>query len=127
LVEKDSGDLIGFCGVGPELVADTEEINLGYRLARKFWNQGFATEAVKGVIDYAFNQKNFESVIVIIESEHGASVRVAEKAGFDHHTKLEFHGRTVCLYRMTCQDWSISHNKLRHSDPIHSARFCAEK
>lgn len=111
LVEKDSGDLVGFCGVGPELVADVEEINLGYRLARKFWNQGFATEAVKGVLDYAFGQKNFASVVVIIEPEHGASVRVSEKAGFRHYTKLEFHGRPVRLCRMTCQDWSILHNK----------------
>jgi len=58
-------------------------------------------------------KKNFESVVVIIEPEHGASIRVSEKAGFDHNTKLEFHGRTVCLYRMTYQDWSILNNKLK--------------
>ena len=34
--EKKSGDFIGFCGVGPELVADVEQISLGYRLARRF-------------------------------------------------------------------------------------------
>nr|WP_281171849.1 GNAT family N-acetyltransferase [Aliagarivorans taiwanensis] len=46
LVEKETGELIGFCGVGPELIAGVEEINLGYRLAQKFWNRGLATEAV---------------------------------------------------------------------------------
>src|SRR5690606_19209829 len=43
LCEKESGNFIGFCGVGPELVGDVEEINLGYRLARRFWHQGYAT------------------------------------------------------------------------------------
>lgn len=111
LLEKGSGDLIGFCGVGPELLGEVEEINLGYRLARKFWSQGYATEAVKGVMQYAFDQKNCESVVVIIEPEHTASIRVTEKAGFGGYTVHEFHNRKVRLYRMTCEDWAL-HNKL---------------
>lgn len=81
LCEKESGNFIGFCGVGPELVGDVEEINLGYRLARRFWHQGYATEAVKGVLRYAFDQKDCESVVVIIEPEHTASVRVRRRSG----------------------------------------------
>lgn len=110
LLEKTSGDLIGFCGIGPELVGDVEEINLGYRLARRFWGRGFATESVNGVMSYAFDQKNCESVVVIIEPEHTASVRVTEKAGFGGYTIHEFHDRSVRLYRMTCKDW-VLHNE----------------
>lgn len=107
LLEKASGELIGFCGVGPELVDDVEEINLGYRLARRFWNQGLATEAAKGVMQYAFDQKHCESVVVIIEPEHTASVRVTEKVGFGDYTVRDFHNRPVRLYRMTCEDWAL--------------------
>ena len=110
LFEKESGDLIGFCGVGPEFVGEIEEINLGYRLARRFWRQGFATEAVKGVMQYAFEQKHCESVVVIIEPEHTASVRVTEKSGFRDYTVRNFHNRLVRLYRMTCEGWAL-HNK----------------
>lgn len=113
LLEKTSGNLIGFCGVSPELVDDVEEINLGYRLARRFWNQGFATEAVNGVMSYAFDQKHCESVVVIIEPEHTASVRVTEKVGFGDYTIHEFHDRPVRLYRMTCQDWALHNKKLK--------------
>jgi len=109
LLEKSSGDLVGFCGISPELVEDVEEMNLGYRLGRRFWNQGFATEAVNAVTDYAFEQKHCESVVAIIEPEHVASVRVSEKAGFHDYTIREFHGRPVRLYRMTCQDWRRIH------------------
>ncbi|GGB93419.1 N-acetyltransferase [Marinobacterium zhoushanense] len=110
LREKGSSELIGFCGVGPEIVREVEETNLGYRLARRYWGQGFATEAVRGVLRYAFDQKKCESVVVIIEPEHVASVRVTEKAGFGEYTVQEFHNRPVRLYRMTCEDWAL-HNQ----------------
>ncbi len=110
LKKASDGDLIGFCGVAPELVDDIEEINLGYRLARRHWNQGFATEAVNAVLSYAFDKKYCESVVVIIEPEHTASVRVAKKAGFGDYTTHEFHDLPVQLYRMTYQDWAL-HNK----------------
>jgi len=108
LVEKRSGDLIGFCGVGPEQVEGVEEINLGYRLAQRFWNQGIASEAVEGVLQYAFDTKHCESVVVIIEPDHIASVRVTEKAGFGDYRVREFHGRPVRVYRMSREDWVSS-------------------
>lgn len=115
IVEKGSDELVGFCGVSPEMVAGVEEINLGYRLARKFWNRGLATEAVKGVLDYAFGKKSLTSVVVIIEPEHMASVRVSEKSGFGKYTNLEFHGRLVRLYRMTRHDGNALHNNAMHA------------
>ncbi|ASA54559.1 GNAT family N-acetyltransferase [Vibrio gazogenes] len=115
LSEKESGDLIGFCGVGPELVGEVEEINLGYRLARRYWHQGLATEAAKGVINYAFDLKRCESIVVIIEPEHTASVRVAEKAGFGDYTVQEFHNRLVRLYRLKFKNWAL-HNKSMQAD-----------
>lgn len=105
LVEKGTGTLMGFCGVGPELVDDVEETNLGYRLAQQYWNQGFATEAAQGVMRYVFEQKHSESVVVIIEPEHVASVRVTEKSGFRDYCTQEFHGRPVRIYRMSREGW----------------------
>ncbi|MEW8626422.1 MAG: GNAT family N-acetyltransferase [Candidatus Thiodiazotropha sp.] len=108
LIEKKSGDLIGFCGVGPEVVEDAELMNLGYRLAREYWNLGYATEAVNGVLEFVFSEKKIESVVVIIEPEHLASLKVAEKAGFIDYTNMEFHDRPVRIYRLALQDWFSS-------------------
>ncbi len=116
LVEKDSNDLVGFCGVGPEMVDGIEEANLGYRLARKYWNQGLASEAAKGVLDYAFGRRQLATVVVIIEPEHVASLRVAENAGFNEFSVIAFHGRPVRLYRLSCQEWSV----LRNNDTNHT-------
>lgn len=105
LIDKKGSELMGICGVGPEMVADAEEINLGYRLANRYWNKGLASEAAKAVLDYAFGNRVFHSVIVLIEPEHVASMKVAEKAGFSKFDALEFPGRPVSLYRLTSEQW----------------------
>ncbi|WP_036548928.1 GNAT family N-acetyltransferase [Nitrincola lacisaponensis] len=110
LIEKKNSELIGFCGVGPETVADVEEINLGYRLARRYWNKGLASEVARVVLNYVFEEKLFDSVVVIIEPEHVASLKVAENAGFSNFDVLEFHGRSVRLYRLTSEQWKTLHN-----------------
>ncbi|MDI5985348.1 GNAT family N-acetyltransferase [Halomonas sp. M4R5S39] len=109
LIDKKDSALIGFCGVGPELVADVEEINLGYRLATRYWNMGLASEAAKAILNYAFGNRQFHSVVVIIEPEHVASLKVAEKAGFAKFDALEFHGRPVRLYRLAWEQWDAMH------------------
>ena len=103
LIDKFDSALVGFCGVGPELVADVEEISLGYRLATRYWNKGLASEAAKAVLDYAFERRLCDSVVVIIEPEHAASLRVAEKIGFSGFDVIEFHGGPVRLYRLTAE------------------------
>ena len=101
LIDKVDSALVGFCGVGPELVADVEEISLGYRLARRYWKKGLASEAAKAVLDYAFERRLCRSVVAIIEPENVASLRVAEKLGFGGFDVVEFEGRPVRLYRLT--------------------------
>lgn len=110
LVEKDSLALIGFCGVGPERIGEVKEINLGYRLARRYWGCGLATESVRAALAYAFGAMSFDSVVVIIEPDHVASLRVAEKTGFSKFREVVFHEKPVRLYRLTHGDWTQSHN-----------------
>lgn len=102
LEDKVSHELVGFCGVSPEQVNGVEEASLGYRLAQRYWNQGLATEAAKGVLAYVCAGGLLESVVVIIEPEHIASIKVAERVGFKDFEVLEFHDRPVRLYRLDC-------------------------
>jgi len=115
LIDKESSVFIGFCGVSPEIVAGVEEPNLGYRLATNFWNKGLASESAKGILGYVFEHTQYQSVVVIIEPEHVASLKVAEKAGFSSFDTLEFHNRPVRLYRLTRQRWDTLHNKAMHA------------
>lgn len=105
LIDRSDGSLIGFCGVSPEAVGAVVEMNLGYRLARRFWGRGLATEAARYVVSQVFEQGLASSIVVIIEPEHVASLRVAEKTGFTDFSELVFHGKPVRLYRLTADRW----------------------
>ncbi len=101
LIARDSHELVGFCGVVPEEVQGQQEFNLGYRLARRYWGQGLAAEAAQEVLRIVFAGPDIDSVVVIIEPDHPASMRVAEKAGFSRFERIDFHDRPVQLYRMS--------------------------
>jgi RimJ/RimL family protein N-acetyltransferase len=99
LVEKDSEALAGFCGLSPELIECTEEVQVGYRLAPQFWGRGLAAEAVAEVLTLGLQRFSLPAIAAIVEPEHTASVRVLEKSGFKSFERKWFHGRNVRVYR----------------------------
>ncbi|QOR38073.1 GNAT family N-acetyltransferase [Billgrantia diversa] len=105
LVDRQDGNFVGFCGVSPEKIQGTLELNLGYRLAKRYWGQGLATEAALAALEHAFSDRRFDSIVAIVESAHAASLRVVEKVGFGCFEALEFHKRPVRLYRMQRAQW----------------------
>jgi len=70
--------LIGGCGVDPR--ADNAE--LGYWLGAPYWGRGFATEAVRAVIDYAFGDLAYETLQAGARVSNPVSRRVLEKCAF---------------------------------------------
>jgi RimJ/RimL family protein N-acetyltransferase len=70
--------LIGACGVDPR----AEGVEIGYWLGVHYWGRGFATEAVRAVIDYAFGDLEHESLQAGARVSNPASRRVLEKCAF---------------------------------------------
>ncbi|HEX9998104.1 MAG TPA: GNAT family N-acetyltransferase [Abditibacterium sp.] len=58
-----------------------QSVEIGYSMLSQFQNQGYASEAVSGMVDWAFAQ-NVESVSAETLPELSASIRVLEKNGF---------------------------------------------
>jgi RimJ/RimL family protein N-acetyltransferase len=54
---------------------------LGYVLARPYWNQGLMTEALQPIVDWALTQPNIYRVWAVCDYENLASARVMEKVG----------------------------------------------
>ncbi len=101
LIHKNSNELIGFCGLIKQVVDDKECIELGYRLAKKYWGQGLATEAAQAARDYAFKDLNIQQLISIIHPENIASKKVASKTGMRFIKKTIFQGIDVEIYGVT--------------------------
>lgn len=76
---KDDHSFIGWCGLKyrPEL----DEMDLGYRLSKKAWGKGFATEAARHTLNYGFKQLNLALIIGRAHIENLASIKVLEKIG----------------------------------------------
>lgn len=93
VVEKRSGDLIGYCGLFyfPD-INGRPEVEVGYRLARVWWGRGYATEAVIAARDYAFTTLGISRLVALIDPANTASIRVAEKAGLRHEGEVTLAG-----------------------------------
>jgi len=60
----------------------TDGAELGYWLGVPFWGRGYATEAVRAVIDYGFGALGYEVLHSGARVSNPASRRVLEKCGF---------------------------------------------
>ena len=95
VVEQHSRDVIGYCGLFyfPE-VGGQPEVEIGYRLARAAWGQGYATEAARVVCDFAFRTLGLPRLIAMVDPSNVASIRVAEKLGMQYEKEVMFEGYT---------------------------------
>ncbi|ESQ16040.1 MAG: GNAT family N-acetyltransferase [Thiohalocapsa sp. PB-PSB1] len=105
LIEKQSGDLIGFCGLSHATVDAADVVEIAYRLARNQWGKGLASEAAGKVLDYGFSICNIESIVGIVSHRHRASIRVLEKVGFQWFYRTRYSGWDVRVYRLSKHDW----------------------
>jgi RimJ/RimL family protein N-acetyltransferase len=81
VILKESGELIGDCGLEQMEVEGERVAELGYDFRSEYWNQGFATEAACAVREYAFDILKLPQLISLIRVGNLASKRVAEKVG----------------------------------------------
>jgi aminoglycoside 6'-N-acetyltransferase len=80
VLERDGGALVGDVGMSP---ADGEPgvLKVGYTVDPAFQGRGYATEAVRALIGYAFDVLGADVVRAYADADNLASIRVAEKAG----------------------------------------------
>ena len=83
VINKLDHEFIGWCGL--RYVTDKNEYDVGYRLNKRFWNKGYATEAAKACIDIGFNKFNIKRIIGNVMKENIASIRVLEKIGMTYY------------------------------------------
>ncbi len=80
-IHRDTGAIIGRCGLLPWALDGKREVEVAYLFARQHWGQGLATEAARALRDHAFGKLNLTRLVCLIQHGHGASIRVAEKIG----------------------------------------------
>ncbi len=79
LTLKETSQIIGWSGL--KLNSD-KEVDLGFRLFKKYWNQGFATESAFANLKYGFETLRLEKIVGHAHVENHASLRILNKVGF---------------------------------------------
>ena len=101
IVRKSDSEIIGYCGL-TELpdIEGGPELEVGYRLIRSAWGNGYATEAASAVRDYAFSELDQTRLVSLIDPTNTRSIRVAEKLGmnFEKEVLLENYDYPDHLY-----------------------------
>ncbi len=92
--------MIGHCGLLIQTVDQVQELEVGYSLLPEFWNNGYATEAAKKCLEYAFANELSESVISIISITNLPSEKVALKNGMTISQQTTYHGNKVNIFRI---------------------------
>ncbi|NNE43879.1 MAG: GNAT family N-acetyltransferase [Gemmatimonadetes bacterium] len=79
VVLKETGDVVGFCGVVHP--GGQPEPEIKYAFLRAWWGRGLATETVRGMIDYARNRHGIRRIIATTYPQNYPSHNVLRKAG----------------------------------------------
>lgn len=94
--EKATGELAGRVGCWrPE---GWPGLEVGWTLRRSFWGRGYATEAARASIEYAFTTLDQMRVISLIAPENVNSIRVAERLGEKPEGEWDVFGTKVIVY-----------------------------
>jgi RimJ/RimL family protein N-acetyltransferase len=77
------------------------EVEIGWRLVRSAWGQGYATEAAQPILNHALQVLHLPRVIADIDPANAASASVACKLGFVPEGTVPYAGRVVTRYVAT--------------------------
>lgn len=103
VIEKSSDEFVGWCGLWR--LKETDEIEIGYAVAKDFQGKGYATEAAAAVLGYGFETLRLKKIVAVARPENAASRRVMEKLGMRYDYTGEFYSKQLVHYTITKNDY----------------------
>jgi RimJ/RimL family protein N-acetyltransferase len=116
---KASQEPIGFCGLSyanmPGIFPD-QAVEIGWRLATRFWGKGYASEAARALLGFAFGEKKIEAVVSFAVAENQRSTGVMKRVGMHRVPGMDFnhprvpdthpHLKPHVVYAITADEWN---------------------
>ncbi len=111
---KADGALLGFCGLkranAPGAEALHGEVEIGWRLREDAWGQGYAGEAARASLDFAFGPLAAPRVVALTVEGNAASRRLMERLGMTRRPVLDYEGPDwaegiVIVHRIEREEW----------------------
>lgn len=120
MIEKAHGDfpggeLVGHCGikrVDNPLAKNQGDHEVGWLVREDRWRRGYAEEAMRAVLDWAFGRVGAPHVVALTSNANTASWTLMQKLGMRRRKDLDFEDpayppedRTTILYSLDAADW----------------------
>lgn len=111
LIERETGDIVGAGAIQnlrreatplPDLACPLE---IGWRLRRDRWGQGFAVEAARSMADFAFKSLNAPELLAVCHPDNAASAAVMKRLGMAEAGLQRWYGRDLLTYRIDAEQW----------------------
>jgi RimJ/RimL family protein N-acetyltransferase len=113
---KEAGTFVGAVGLFKVSYTAhfTPAVEVGWRISRPFWGQGYAPEAAEGVLRFGFEDLRLQEIVANASAGNTRSQRVMTKLGMSHDAEDDFDHplipednplRRQVLYRLTRDRW----------------------
>ena len=113
VILKETGEMIGDCGVSMQIIDDELKPEIGYHLRRDYHHQGIGKEMTQAMRDYFFTHYQFDEVYSYMDKDNVPSIKTAEanRMTFQHlYTTKQ--GEVCKVYKITKNEWK---NIVHHS------------
>jgi [ribosomal protein S5]-alanine N-acetyltransferase len=88
VIESQQREKLGFVFLKP--CSRLSEIELGYRICRDHWGQGYATESAQLLLSHALNEININPVVAAVDPLNIASEKVLQRIGMQYWKDIEW-------------------------------------
>ena len=104
---KSDNSFIGWCGLRlhPE-----GQVDLGCRLAQKYWDKGYAMESSKAFLDYGFTILRLENIDAYSRKKNQNSINVLQKLGMRYFADVMDKGEACVHYTMDREGYEAMKN-----------------
>ena len=115
MIERETGELVGHCGlkrVDHEAAKNQGDFEIGWIIREDRWRRGYAIEAVRAVLEWAFLTHGAPHVVALTSQRNVPSWRLMEKLGMERREDLDFddprfspEDNPTILYSITREAW----------------------
>ena len=91
--EKSSGEFMGFVGLAKQALPGVSFMpchEIGWRLDKKYWGKGYATEAAKAALGFGLNELALPIIYSYTAHQNLPSINVMRKIGLRERSELTF-------------------------------------
>jgi ribosomal-protein-alanine N-acetyltransferase len=107
IIDKKTEDFIGWTGLKYEqgLRKDFSYYDLGYRLRKKYWGKGIATETAIESLKYGFEKLDLKEIGAAADINHLASNKILKKIGLKLIDEFDYEGVPHNWYNIKKSEW----------------------